>query len=82
MSLKELSLIQNFRFESEADKRIAKKSGRAELNGPDDKPKKRKEGKLSNKDKKKLDAREERSTGKGWKKGKAERAVSNPHLNQ
>lgn len=61
-------------FESEADKRTAKKSGRAELNGPEEGKKiKKKEGKLSNKDKKKMDAREERIGGKGWKKGRAER---------
>lgn len=61
-------------FESEADKRVAKKSGRAELNGPEEGKKiKKKEGRLSNKDKKKMDAREERIGGKGWKKGRAER---------
>jgi ATP-dependent RNA helicase DDX27 len=61
-------------FESEADKRIAKKSGRAELNGPEERKKIiKKDGRLSNKDKKKMDAREERIGGKGWKKGRAER---------
>jgi ATP-dependent RNA helicase DDX27 len=63
-------------FESEKEKRVAKKAGRAELNGPDGdgtKMKKRKEGKLSNKDKKKLDDREVRTEGKVWKKGRAER---------
>lgn len=59
-------------FESEADKRVAKKAGRAELNGAESIMKK-KGGKLSNKDKKKLDASEERKTEKIWKKGRAER---------
>ena len=57
-------------FESEQDKRTAKKAGRVQLNGPDvgkggDKKK------LSGKDKKRLDVRRERMEGKGgWKKGK------------
>jgi ATP-dependent RNA helicase DDX27 len=59
-------------FESEADKRAAKKTGRAELNGAEIVIKK-KGGKLSNKDKKKLDDRSERMTEKVWKKGRAER---------
>lgn len=63
-------------FESEADKLVSKKSGRAELNGEESVLKKKiaaKGGKLSNKDKKKLDDREERTGGGGWKKGRAER---------
>ncbi len=60
-------------FESEHDKRLAKKTGRAELNGPESVVKKKKEGKLSNKDKKKLDDSKARSEGKVWKKGRAER---------
>jgi ATP-dependent RNA helicase DDX27 len=36
---------------------------------------KRKEGKLSGKDKKRLDDRRERKEGKVWKKGKAERGA-------
>ncbi|KAI6709239.1 hypothetical protein JHW43_008227 [Diplocarpon mali] len=59
-------------FESEQDKKNAKKVGKAELNGVDSILKK-KPGRLSNKDKKKLDAREERTEGKVWKKGRAER---------
>lgn len=59
-------------FESEQDKLAAKKAGRAELNGVESVLKK-KPGKLSNKDKKKLDDREMRSEGKVWKKGRAER---------
>jgi ATP-dependent RNA helicase DDX27 len=60
-------------FESEHEKRLAKKTGRAELNGPESAVKKKKEGKLSNKDKKKLDDSKARSEGKVWKKGRAER---------
>jgi ATP-dependent RNA helicase DDX27 len=60
-------------FESEHEKRLAKKTGRAELNGPESVVKKKKEGKLSNKDKKKLDDSKARSERKVWKKGRAER---------
>lgn len=59
-------------FESEMDKTNAKKAGRAELNGVQSILKK-KPGKLSNKDKKKLDDRDTRTEGKVWKKGRAER---------
>jgi ATP-dependent RNA helicase DDX27 len=59
-------------FESEHDKQTAKKAGRAELNGAESIIKK-KGGKLSNKDKKKLDDRDARMEGKVWKKGRAER---------
>ncbi|KAH7418381.1 P-loop containing nucleoside triphosphate hydrolase protein [Cadophora sp. MPI-SDFR-AT-0126] len=59
-------------FESEQDKRTAKKVGRDALNGVESILKK-KPGKLSNKDKKKLDDREARTEGKVWKKGRAER---------
>ncbi|KAI9758695.1 MAG: nucleolar DEAD-box protein required for synthesis of 60S ribosomal subunit [Candelina submexicana] len=58
-------------FESEKEKRAAKNSGRAELNGIESvKGKKRK---LSGKDKKRLDDKRERTEGKVWKKGLAER---------
>lgn len=57
-------------FESEKEKQIAKKAGKAELNGA---PIRKKEGKLSNKDKKKMDDRDVRMEGKVWKKGRAER---------
>lgn len=63
-------------FESEKDKMASKERGRTELNGPganDGKPKEKK-GKLSNKQKKKLEDKDERREGGGWKKGKAERA--------
>ncbi|KUJ20895.1 DEAD-domain-containing protein [Mollisia scopiformis] len=59
-------------FESEHDKLAAKKASKAELNGAESILKK-KGGKLSNKDKKKLDDRESRLEGKVWKKGRAER---------
>lgn len=59
-------------FESEKEKQIAKKAGRAELNGPEGG--KKKKVKLSNKDKKKLDDASLRKEGKVWKKGAAERA--------
>lgn len=62
-------------FESEVQKKAAKDAGRAELNGeaPGVKGAKKK---LSNKEKKRLDASSERKegAGMGWKKGKAERA--------
>ena len=65
-------------FESETEKRMAKKSGRLELNGPESVSggkggKKKKAGKLSNKDKKRLDDGRERREGKVWKKGREER---------
>ena len=57
-------------FETETQKRAARKLGRAELNGPDAKEK----AKLSNKDKKRLDDAKMRHEGNiGWKKGKSER---------
>ncbi|MCJ1247127.1 nucleolar DEAD-box protein required for synthesis of 60S ribosomal subunit [Trapelia coarctata] len=61
-------------FESERDKQKAKEVGAKELNGEVAKVRK-KEGKLSNKDKKKLDDRRERGEGKMWKKGKEERGA-------
>lgn len=64
-------------FETEADKLKAKKSGRQELNGEESNGLKKKilakGSKLSNKDKKKLDDREARTSGAVWKKGRAER---------
>jgi len=59
-------------FESEQDKQAAKKAGKAELNGVEAVVKK-KGGKLSNKDKKKLDDSATRTEGRVWKKGRAER---------
>ncbi|EKG12604.1 RNA helicase ATP-dependent DEAD-box conserved site [Macrophomina phaseolina MS6] len=62
-------------FESEAQKKAAKDAGRAQLNGEPVAVKGGKK-KLSNKEKKRLDASSERKEGPGmgWKKGKAERA--------
>ncbi|EON97845.1 putative atp-dependent rna helicase drs1 protein [Phaeoacremonium minimum UCRPA7] len=61
-------------FETEKDKKAAKEAGRAELNGVRESLKKKHDGgKLSNKDKKKLDAKAARSDGRSWKKGRAER---------
>ena len=60
-------------FESEKEKRVAKKSGRAELNGPESVAGKKVKRKLSGKEKKKLDDSRERVEGKVWKKGKLER---------
>ena len=61
-------------FESEHEKMAAKLRGKAELNGPalNEKGagKGAAKGKLSNKDKKRLDDRRERSEGKVWRKGK------------
>lgn len=61
-------------FESERDKEAAKEAGAAQLNGLREKLKKKDHGKLSNKDRKKLDAHSERKEGRTWKKGTAERA--------
>lgn len=60
-------------FETEKDKREAKLKGKAELNGVREKLKKKGAGTLSNKDKKKLDAKAAMSEGRAWKKGRAER---------
>jgi ATP-dependent RNA helicase DDX27 len=60
-------------FESQADKKAAKDAGKAELNGIREQMKKKGQGQLSNKDKKKLDAKAEMSEGRSWKKGRAER---------
>ncbi|GAW11866.1 hypothetical protein ANO14919_012190 [Xylariales sp. No.14919] len=74
-------------FETQADKKAAKEAGRAELNGFRDALKKKGGGKLSNKDKKKLDARSTRKEdaegagGRMWKKGAAERAGKGAVLN-
>lgn len=58
-------------FESEKDKRDAKARGRVELNGPDGVVNvKAEKKKLSNKDKKRLDDRRERTEGKMWRKTK------------
>ena len=61
-------------FESEAEKRKAKEKGKVALNGPEishDGGKKEKKGKLSNKQKKRLQDRDDRKVGLEWKKGKS-----------
>lgn len=70
-------------FETQEDKKKAKELGRAELNGVRDAMKKKGAGRLSNKDKKKLDSKAERSESKstGWKKGRAERDGKGAVLN-
>ncbi|KAI9850820.1 MAG: nucleolar DEAD-box protein required for synthesis of 60S ribosomal subunit [Thelocarpon superellum] len=62
-------------FESEKDKHRAKVAGKTELNGPGVGPKgtKRKPGKLSGKEKKRLEDRDGRAEGRVWKKGSRER---------
>ncbi|KAI1822526.1 P-loop containing nucleoside triphosphate hydrolase protein [Xylaria intraflava] len=72
-------------FETQADKKAAKEAGHAELNGFREALRK-KGGKLSGKDKKKLDAKMERKQdaeggGRMWKKGKAERSGKGAVLN-
>ncbi|KAL8720458.1 MAG: hypothetical protein Q9225_002683 [Loekoesia sp. 1 TL-2023] len=59
-------------FESEKEKREARAKGAVELNGVQGGGKKKKEGKLSGKEKKKLDLGRERREGRAWKKGKGE----------
>jgi ATP-dependent RNA helicase DDX27 len=59
-------------FESEREKQEARKRGLVELNGPDS-VKTKKKGRLSNKEKKRLDSASERREGTLWKKGKKER---------
>lgn len=61
-------------FETEKQKKEAKKKGAVELNGPESGLSKKEKVKLSNKDKKRMDDTRARLEGKaGWKKGKAER---------
>ena len=59
-------------FESEKEKLVAKKKGTVELNGAVGLGKKTAGGKLSHKDKKRLDDGRERKEGRVWKKGKGE----------
>jgi ATP-dependent RNA helicase DDX27 len=64
-------------FESQDDKKKAAQAGQAELNGLRDSIKKKKgTSKLSNKDRKKLDTKTERSEGREWKKGKTAESES------
>ncbi|KAI4174033.1 MAG: hypothetical protein LQ343_002597 [Gyalolechia ehrenbergii] len=59
-------------FESEKEKKVAKAKGAVELNGVQGGGRKKKEGKLSGKERKKLDLGKERREGRAWKKGKGE----------
>ncbi|KAL7803085.1 hypothetical protein V8C43DRAFT_312460 [Trichoderma afarasin] len=61
-------------FETQHDKNNAKQAGRDELNGPRAAKKKGGNVKLSNKDKKRLDAKADRTDSMGWKKGKGDAA--------
>jgi ATP-dependent RNA helicase DDX27 len=66
-------------FENEKDKKSAQDKGRAELNGEVVLKKKLTTKKLSNKEKKKLDLRDERKDTRMWKKGKKDvEAVKGP----
>lgn len=67
-------------FETQHDKQKAREAGMAELNGLKESLKKKGDGKLSNNDRKKLDARSTRTEGM-WKKGSAERAGKGAVLN-
>ncbi|KAK5166678.1 nucleolar DEAD-box protein required for synthesis of 60S ribosomal subunit [Saxophila tyrrhenica] len=61
-------------FESEADKKTAKDKGRVALNGPVAAVEggKKKKVKLSNKQKKRLQDKDDRNAGMEWKKGKSQ----------
>lgn len=59
-------------FESEKEKVLAKKKGQAELNGAVGQGKAKIGGKLSHKDKKRLDDGRERKEGRVWKKGRGD----------
>ncbi|KJZ76493.1 ATP-dependent RNA helicase DRS1 [Hirsutella minnesotensis 3608] len=61
-------------FETQDDKAKAKRAGRDELNGMREAMKKKTGGKLSNKDRKRLDDKALRSEGGLWRKGKTEGA--------
>ncbi|KAK7990591.1 hypothetical protein PG990_014871 [Apiospora arundinis] len=68
-------------FESQDDKKKARDAGRAELNGLKEGLMKKSGGKLSNKDRKKLDDKTVRSDERSWKKGAAERSGKGAVLN-
>ncbi|EHK15371.1 uncharacterized protein TRIVIDRAFT_196232 [Trichoderma virens Gv29-8] len=68
-------------FETQQDKKNAKQAGRDELNGPRAAKKKGGNVKLSNKDKKKLDAKAERvDKSMGWKKDRYRERLFDFHL--
>jgi ATP-dependent RNA helicase DDX27 len=62
-------------FETEKDKMTERERGAAALNGAAGGSVKQKKKKLSGKDKKKLDAKDERTEGKIWKKKKEDRGM-------
>lgn len=65
-------------FETQDDKKKSKQAGRDELNGEREAMKQKHTGKLSNKDKKRLDDKALRSEGRQWKKGKTTDVKSKP----
>lgn len=62
-------------FETEKEKMAEREKGAAALNAPVGGSVKQKKKKLSGKDKKKLEAKDVRTEGKVWKKGKGERGM-------
>lgn len=62
-------------FESEKEKMAEREKGAAALNAPAGGSVKQKKKKLSGKDKKKLEAKDVRTDGKIWKKGKDDRGM-------
>jgi ATP-dependent RNA helicase DDX27 len=62
-------------FESEKDKMAERERGAVALNGPVGGSVKQKKKKLSGKDRKKLEAKDERTEGKVWKKAKEDRGL-------
>lgn len=66
-------------FETEHEKKKSKQAGRDELNGLREKLKKKGGGRLSNKDKKRLDAKEIRSEGQQWQRGKTAAERNGPN---
>ncbi|KAJ4991842.1 hypothetical protein SVAN01_02692 [Stagonosporopsis vannaccii] len=63
-------------FETEKEKAAEREKGAQALNNPAGGSVKSKKQKLSHKDKKKLEAKDERVEGKQWKKGKADRGLT------
>lgn len=61
-------------FETEHDKKKAKEAGKVELNGASAAAKKKALSKMSNKVRKRLDNKAERSESMGWRKGKTDAA--------
>lgn len=63
-------------FETEKEKAAEREKGAKALNNTAGGSVKSKPKKLSHKDKKKLEARDDRQEGKQWKKGKADRGLT------